>query len=418
MFSFLKKMHSEEKLFFYEFIFLSLMVASLPSLEAPKNIFLVSFVSIATIRQLKNFKLHSWGAWDYFYSFFLAAAFLSSVFAGYAPGDEWGGFRVVLTYITVGWLISRSTYTKQQILWLFWIIILSALAPLIWGLIQYLYLHTKPDLQLHSVGHVNHSAIYLTMIFGTCFGALIALCRKCKDNYKIFFLFAYCLLLYISLMLCQSRAAFGMATILGFLFLLIMPFVNKIKFLSIFVFTIIITITLSFNPAILEKQKELQRTNDLLSRRDLVWNVPIEASRFYPILGIGMNNWKRITMTELKNSVEKRNEIFDEKKYCLTVGHAHNLYLQALLERGFLGFSSIILFAILWVKEIILSYKRKKSTDLNNMTLYASISTFLGIFGIGLVNSTLHHENAILALLIIGLHIMQNKNLKTSTLAN
>ena len=418
MFTFLKKMHSEEKLFFYEFIFLSLMIASLPSLEAPKNIFLISFVSIATIRQLKNFKLHSWGAWDYFYSFFLAAAFLSSVFAGYGPGGEWGGFRVVLTYMIVGWLISRSTYTNQQILWLFWIVILGALPPLIWGLIQYLYLYTKPDLQLHSVGHVNHSAIYLTMIFGMCFGTLITLLRKGKVNYIIFLLFAYCFLLYISLMLSQSRAAFGMASILGFLFLSIMPFMNKTKIFSMITFAIIITVTLSFNPAIFEKQKELQRTNDLLSRRDLVWNMPIEASRFYPILGIGMNNWKKITITELKNSVEKRGEIFDEKKYCLTVGHAHNLYLQALLERGLLGFSSIILLAILWAKEIILSYKRKKSTDLNNMTLYASISTFLGIFGIGLVNSTLHHENAILALFILGLHIMQNKNLKTRTLPN
>ena len=219
-------------------------------------------------------------------------------------------------------------------------------------------------------------------------------------------------------MLSQSRAAFGMATILGFLFLSIMPFMIKTKNFSMIAFAIIIAVTLSFNPAIFEKQKELQRTNDLLSRRDLVWNVPIEASRFYPILGIGMNNWKNITITELKNSVEKRGEIFDEKKYCLTVGHAHNLYLQALLERGLLGLSSIILLAILWAKEIILSYKRKKGTDLNNMTLYASISTFLGIFGIGLVNSTLHHENAILALFILGLHIMQNKNLKTSTLPN
>ena len=155
---------------------------------------------------------------------------------------------------------------------------------MIWGLIQYLYLHTKPDLQLHSVGHVNHSAIYLTMIFGTCFGALIALCRKSKDNYKIFFLFAYCLLLYISLMLSQSRAAFGMATILGFLFLSIMPFMIKTKNFSMIAFAIIIAVTLSFNPAIFEKQKELQRPNDLLSRRDLVWNVPIEASRFYPNL--------------------------------------------------------------------------------------------------------------------------------------
>ena len=388
------------------------MIISLPSLEAPKNIFLVSFVLLATVRQLKNIKLYSWGIWDYFFLLFLGAAFSSSIFAGYAPGDEWGGFRVVLTYVTVGWLISRSTYTNQQILWLFWIVILSTLPPLIWGLIQYLYLHTKPDLQLHSVGHVNHSAIYLTMIFGMCFGALITLIKKNKHSYKIFLLFAYCFLLYISLMLSQSRAAFGMATILGFLFLSIMPFVNKIKIFSMIAFAIIITITLSFNPAIFEKQKELQRTHDLLSRRDLVWNVPIEASRFYPILGIGMNNWKHITMSELKNSVEKRGEIFDEKKYCLSVGHAHNLYLQALLERGLLGFLSIILFMILWFKEIVLSVKKRKNTDLNSMILYASISAWLGIFGIGLVNSTLHHENAILALLIIGLHIMQNKSFK------
>jgi O-antigen ligase len=404
-------MHSDEKLFFYEFIFLALMIASLPSLEAPKNIFLVSFVSIATFRQFKNIKLNLWGIWDYFFLFFLAAAFLSSAFAGYAPGEEWGGFRVVLTYITVGWLISRSTYTNQQILWLFWIVILGTIPPLTWGLIQYLFLYTKPDLQLHSVGHVNHSAIYLTMIFGATFGALITLIRKNKFNYKILFLFAYCLLLYISLMLSQSRAAFGMATILGFLFLMIMPFTNKIKILSIVVFSIIIIITLSFNPAIFMKQKELQRTNDLLSRRDLVWNVPIEASRFYPILGIGMNNWKHITLTDLKNSVEKRGEIFDEKKYCLTVGHSHNVYLQALLERGLLGLSSIIIFMILWAKEIILGLKRKKNADLNSMILYASISAWLTIFGIGLVNSTLHHENAILALLIFAFHIMK-KSLK------
>lgn len=50
MFSLLKKIYSQEKLFFYEFIFLSLMIASLPSVEAPKNIFLVAFVSIVKIR--------------------------------------------------------------------------------------------------------------------------------------------------------------------------------------------------------------------------------------------------------------------------------------------------------------------------------------------------------------------------------
>lgn len=86
--------------------------------------------------------------------------------------------------------------------------------------------------------------------------------------------------------------------------------------------------------------------------------------------------------------------------------------MQALLERVLLGFSIIILFMTLWTKEIILSFMRKKNTDLNIMTLYASMSAFLGMFGIAEVNSALHHENAILALLIIGFHLMQNKSFK------
>ena len=56
-------------------------------------------------------------------------------------------------------------------------------------------------------------------------------------------------------MLSQSRAAFSMATTLGFLFLSIMPFMNKTKKFSMIAFAIIITVTLSFNPAIFQKAK-------------------------------------------------------------------------------------------------------------------------------------------------------------------
>ena len=176
-----KKLH----LINLELTLLFLMLLSLPSLEAPKNIFLVLFVVMATIRQVKTKSLMVWGAWDWMFLAIVTTAFLSSMFAGLAPGDEWKGFRVLLTFMTVGWLISRSKYSSKQLGWIFWLAILSALPPLCWGLVQYLVLHTKSSLELHSVGHVNHSAIYLTMIFGATFGLLISFMKDSNTIKKI-----------------------------------------------------------------------------------------------------------------------------------------------------------------------------------------------------------------------------------------
>jgi len=87
-----KKLH----LIHLELTLLFLMLLSLPSLEAPKNIFLVLFVVIATVRQVKTKSLMVWGAWDWMFLAIVTTAFLSSMFAGLAPGDEWKGFRVLL----------------------------------------------------------------------------------------------------------------------------------------------------------------------------------------------------------------------------------------------------------------------------------------------------------------------------------
>ena len=110
-----KKLH----LINLELTLLFLMILSLPSIEAPKNIFLVLFVVTAIIRQVKTKSLMIWGHWDWMFLAIVTSAFLSTIFAGLAPGDEWKGFRVLLTFISVGWLISRSKYSSKQLGWIF-----------------------------------------------------------------------------------------------------------------------------------------------------------------------------------------------------------------------------------------------------------------------------------------------------------
>lgn len=71
-----------------------------------------------------------------------------------------------MIWVSLAWILSRTKYTGKEVSWVIWVAILATIPPLIWGLFEYLFLHSKANLELHSVGHVNHSAIYLGMILG------------------------------------------------------------------------------------------------------------------------------------------------------------------------------------------------------------------------------------------------------------
>jgi hypothetical protein len=88
----LKKIYFQNKLKFLELTFLSLFLAFLPSLEAPKNIFLGSYLIIALYRQ-SQLPSSKWGIWDWVFLSLIASSLLSALFPFIATGSEWKGFR-------------------------------------------------------------------------------------------------------------------------------------------------------------------------------------------------------------------------------------------------------------------------------------------------------------------------------------
>jgi O-antigen ligase len=159
------------------------------------------------------------------------------------------------------------------------------------------------------------------------------------------------------------------------------------------------------NAAIIQKQIANQNANNTLSDRDRVWNVSIEAARFYPIFGVGNGNWNRITLEDLKKSRAERDVPFDEKNYSIQYGHSHSLYLTSLVERGVVGFIVLIVFMASWLVTLIRSYRKLKTSTQGSYMWGASLSAWIVTCGVGFVNSTFHHEHAILALLFLGLHL-------------
>ena len=387
-----------------ELILLSLMIISLPSLEAPKNIFLIFYVAVSSLRQIKSKAMRSWGTWDWMFLTILGSALLSTIYAGMPGNGEWKGFRVLVTMISTGWLISRSNYSKKEIAWLFGLTVLSTIPPLLFGHWQYLYAHTKPDLRLHSVGHVNHSAIYLTMIYGAALGWLIS-CRDSVNKSKKFLLSILTIVLFISLIIGQSRGAFGVGFILTISLILILGKNLKLKLLMLSFLASISILAVMLNAGIVQKELNNEKNHYVLSDRDRVWNVSLEAARFSPIFGIGMSNWGYIKLQDLKESVEKRHEEFNPNKYLLQVGHSHNVYLTALVDRGFVGLIVTLLFMFYWLGQLIKTFYITKISNQATYLWAGSFSAWLTTFGVGFVNTTFHHEHGILACLFLGFYL-------------
>ena len=209
------------KLLYLDLIMLGLMIVSLPSLEAPKNIFLVGYLITRFISEVIQSKqgIKQWKSWDFLFITIIFTAFLSTVFAGFSGLEEWKGFKVFLTAILTGWFLSRTHYSQNQYRIIFLLIVLAIIPPLLWGLYEYLVIHSKKSLEIHSAGHVNHSAIYLTMIFGATLGWFISQFNFKKKNeatqWQTILIGMMSFVLFISLIIGQSRGAFGVAILLG-----------------------------------------------------------------------------------------------------------------------------------------------------------------------------------------------------------
>ena len=136
------------------------MLIFLPSFEAPKNLFLASYVLLSLTRQFKNSNSLRLEKIDYVFLLLLATAFLSTIFSG-LHGHEWKGFKSFFTVFIFGWTFAKSQYTKETIRGIFLCAILTILPPLFFGLYELLWAKHSTFLKIHSVGFVNASGLYL-----------------------------------------------------------------------------------------------------------------------------------------------------------------------------------------------------------------------------------------------------------------
>ena len=382
------------------FLFLIGLLIFLPSLETLKNIFAFLFVVSWMVIAKKN---NDWGGkWliidSIFLLWILADIFVSinAIITHQLPGE---GFRDIIRFVLIAWVLSRTNFSKERLTQSALVAVVAAIVALIYG-----YYAGHGELkELYSVGHINHTAIYLVITYAISL-ALLLFNFNNLNSYQKITLVVTTIVLFITTIDTHSRAAFGLLiiiTLLDFLYLLIRVKKLSLLFGFLAVATCIGILFMQNPPTVLQ---QIQGQEHILDDRvrDKIREFSYYAFKTNPLLGVGFKNYGQITMEDIRDAVVKDKGVLDGKLY-LPGSHAHSVYYTYLVSGGLLIFS---IFAWFWfyIVRVIIKLITKRE---NEWIVLSSIGVVLVNLGIGWVNTTLHHEHALLSMFVLGLLIAQ-----------
>ncbi len=358
---------------------LFLCIFSIPLFESPKTIFLLITAVLFSIR---HFIEKDWKEMLFIKDprlGFLAltlAAFISAIFAQKPELAVHGGFDFLKMYILF-LIVATDFLDKKSIKSIGIIVIVSTAIGAIWGITEYAT-GKSATIELHSVGHVNHSAIYLALALVLA----IPFLRLLEGRPEKIFISLSSVIILISLILTGSRA-----TILGITAALIVMFIfTKGKKQSAYAFTAVIAAAVIISisvPDLQLLQKNTSLSDMSLIHRIKLWENAWEMFTLHPVVGVGAKHFK------FYNTLDSGS-------------HAHNLYFNTVAQLGIVGFISLASLFYLIIKSL------KAYNNRESLLWTAALGAFIIVLVNGIFNTTLHSEHGLLFALILALGLNNN----------
>lgn len=142
------------------------LVAFLPAVEAPKNLAIVLYLLFWLLNRLRSKEWGgTWSLWETLVALVVAGAYASAVCGAFIPKHGAAAANDVLCYGLVFLALRRSRLEPGFVAQLFAVALVSTLLTLVYGYWGWLIAKTNQTLGLNSVGHVNHSALYMAIVF-------------------------------------------------------------------------------------------------------------------------------------------------------------------------------------------------------------------------------------------------------------
>ncbi len=366
----------------------------LPLYEAPKNL---AWLAYALVWLWNRARSRDFGGradlWDGLIAAWIASGLIVAAFAG-LHGSEWRGAFDLVRYGGVLWLVKRSRYESNDLRSLLVALVASTVVGL--GMAHWRFWSGTADtLELNSVGHVNHTAIYLAIMLGACVAWLFS------GGGVVAFLAA--MLILVSVVMSASRGAIGVALVmLAVLGLAWLPRSRRPVAVAVALVAITVAAAWLSNAEVLRKQEANIRAHWVLSSRDAIWRTALVAWERYPLFGVGMDNYSRVKMDRVKAWRAEAGKDFNASNY-FEYAHGHSLYLNTLAERGIVGTAPVAAVLALWLAYLLRYRPRRETADDYCLWWGAAAAAWMVTKGVGLVNTTLHHEHGLLAALFLGI---------------
>lgn len=302
------------------------------------------------------------------------------------------GTGSILTMMILFIYVRELEWNKSKIKTILIAFFLGFMSTLIWGYYDLIY-QGERFLELHSVGHVNHSSIYMLLVFII---SLVFLTVEYKNLNKkeVIFIGIVCLSSIVSVYITGSRAT--MYTSVGIIFLYgIYSLFTLDKRILIFLGSIFFVITLLFVFNIDTRMiSQFQKGVFDAPRIDLFigfFNAWLNNNLAF---GIGVDNSGLINLREYYPD-----SMFEE------MSHAHSTYITYLVERGLIGIILYLTFIIYTFSLFAKKLKIDKKDTASIISILLSIANIV----ISFANTTFQNENAILMLMIWGITIRSYK---------
>lgn len=393
----------------------------LPLVEAPKQIFAALFALAWIVGRARERDWGGrWDAWDTLFAVWLASGLATAAFAGIRH-HEWDGASDLLRYVMLGWLVKRGGYRVQTRVAVLVAIVFGtacalALGYWVWflrhllvldsnpsiGLIDLLFrVRTQIPLELKSVGHVNHSAIYLAIVTGAAAGLAMAFWGRLSRWRRIGMVLLVAAFAGSLLVMASRGALLAVLAVAVVLSVAWWPR-SRLPALSMgAALAVFVAVALALNLEIVRKQQQYDREGIVLSYRDTIWNAALAAAERYPLFGVGMDNYNRITLERIEAWKREAGKPFDAAQYSATA-HGHSLYFNALAERGGAGFGVLAAVLAAWAVSLVRHYPGRLGSPALWAAWAASASAWTVTVVAGAFNTTLHHEHGMLAAMLLG----------------
>ncbi len=383
------------------------MVAFLPALEVPKKIAVVLYLAFWVINRWRSKKWGGpWSGWDFTALALIVGAYASAAFGAFWPGKGLGAANDVLIYGLVFLAVRRSRF-EEKFLWrLFAVAIMATLLTLLYGYWGLLVTKEKVFLELNSVGHVNHGAIYMAIIFSMALAWAGVAIGSWRQRALLWVAVA---MLWGSLFVSQARGA--LIPVVIFVLLWIFAWA-KLKHRAQLKPVLLVLLAfggaiLSF-PGVVEKTKGNIEARQLGSYRPALAKVALLALREYPAFGVGITNFGKIKPEIAARWQEQSGQLFSPEEL-VTFPHAHSLYFNTLAERGVVGTLPLLVFLVAFGLALLRHRPPGGATPLQQALWGAALGAWVITTIGGVFNTTLHHEHALIAMVVFGIWLAQTR---------